>query len=146
MSSQSQKRETELSTRSSRIRFSIGVLAAVLVVTVLAGGVLWWRQEESFCTKVAGLPDVMGSVAKSGSPANGFIDYANKLDDVASAAPDPATAEAARTLASTQRAIGEAIGNAATSETVASAVMAAATADATAAQVELSATIATKCP
>lgn len=121
------------------------LIALVLLVAGATAGVLWWRHEDSFCTRVTNLPDVMESVSKSGSPASGFFDSADKLESVASAAPDPATADAARQLASTQRTLGEALAGSSTNSTLVNAVAAAATADVAAAQAQLNSTIAAKC-
>lgn len=129
---------------STRRKVLLIVLAVVVVVGTTAG-VMWWRHEDSFCTKVSNLPDVMASVSKSGTPASGFLDYANKLDGVASVAPDSATADAARQLASAQRSLGEALAGSTTNSTIVNAVGATATADVAAAQTQLNTTIAAKC-
>jgi hypothetical protein len=97
-----------ISPRRSR-RWRWGAAAAAVVVLLGAGGWWVWREDHTFCHEVAALPDLTGSIDRTGSPASGLASYADQLDRVADEAPDAQTAEAARALAAAQRSVAGAL-------------------------------------
>jgi len=132
--------------RSHRLRVRVAALAAA-VVLVLAGGGWWlWHEDHTFCHEVGNLPDIAASVNRTGSPADGLISYADQLDQVASEAPDAQTAEAARTVASAQRAAGQTMQGEPVGPTAASVVAATPDTSLSAARQQLQQSIALHCP
>jgi hypothetical protein len=83
----------------------------VAVVGLGATGWWAWRTDHDFCRRADAVPDVAGSIDRTGSASAGLEQAADGLDALAEVAPDDATAEAARALADAQRATGAALGS-----------------------------------
>lgn len=105
-------------------------IGAVVALVVGAGVGAWVAtrsdssDEPSFCRRVADLPELSASAAQTGTPAEGFAEFAEQLDDLADAVEhdggDRSTevAAAARTLAEHQRSMAEVLGGSVSADDV----------------------------
>ena len=108
-------------------RWWIGVVAA-LVVGAGAGAWVTSRpdtvDEPGFCRRVAELPELSASAAQTGTPADGFAEFAEQLDDLARSVEDDGgdrsaeVAAAARTLAEHQRSMADVLGGSVSADDV----------------------------
>lgn len=87
------------------------VLAVVAIATVGVG--LLRPDRGDFCARMGELPSLETDAA---TPATSLTAYADSMDRAADVAPDDATAAAARTLATHERALAEAIGTGSSSD------------------------------
>ena len=108
-------------------RWWIGAVAALVVG---AGTGAWvtsrsdTADEPGFCRRVAALPELSASAARTGTPAEGFAEFAEQLDDLARTVDDDGgdrsteVAAAARTLAEHQRSMADVLGGSVSSDDV----------------------------
>ena len=119
----------------------------VLLVVVIVGtiGLRQWRTRDAFCQAVHSLPDIAAETQRTGSPVIGLLRHADGLDLVASWAPDPATRDAANTLATAERQSAEALRGGPVSASTVSAIASAASPATASAQTTLQATVTKRC-
>ena len=133
---------------ASRPRRRWVVASVVIRVVLVVGAVVgyrWWQEDETFCGRARALPDITGSLTRTGKPSAGLESSAAQLDRIAALAPDPTTQQAAITLATAQRAVAAALQGDPTNAQAVSAIAAAATPQVAAAQSQLQSTIAASC-
>ncbi len=120
--------DTPTPSRGVRRRWIVGVAAAV-VVALGAGAWVATRSattpdDQGFCRRVAELPELSASAAETGTPAEGFAEFAEQLDELAAEVDDRGgersgdIAAAARTLAEHQRSMADILGGSVSADDV----------------------------